>query len=188
ISTRFLVPYCSWSTTNRKAPPPMESGAFSVQGRGKRKGAIPFGARPASAGKPILLDLGFLELDVLPGDRIVLRLGHLVGHRAAVLRRHIEETGVSRRQQLDLDGRSFRHGGSAFEKNEAVDGRMVSTPKSGAKLQIAPEKSSPFRLKKQADQGKQDVKPEESRQSPGETVIAGKIDCGSDRLRTGNGA
>src|SRR5690606_21271225 len=58
----------------------------------------------------VLLDLGFLELDVLLGNRVVLGLGHLVGERTAVLLRHVEETGVSRRQQLDLDGRSFRHG------------------------------------------------------------------------------
>src|SRR3954471_5482590 len=68
-----------------------------------------------------LLDLGFLELDVLPDDRIVLRLGHLVRHRTAVLRGHVEGTGVSRGQQLDLDRRSFRHGGFASDKNEAAD-------------------------------------------------------------------
>jgi hypothetical protein len=63
-----------------------------------------------------LLDLGFLELDMLLGNRVVLGLRHLVRHRTAVLRRDVEETGVSRRQQLDLDGRSFRHGRSASEK------------------------------------------------------------------------
>jgi hypothetical protein len=69
----------------------------------------------------ILLDLGFLEFDVLPGNRIVLRLGHLVCHRTAVLRGYVEETGISRRQQLDLDGRSFCHGLSAFKKSGAAD-------------------------------------------------------------------
>ena len=64
--------------------------------------------------RPRLLDLGFLELDVLARDRVVLGLGHLFRHRAAVLLRYVEETGVSRREQLDLDGRCFRHGRSAF--------------------------------------------------------------------------
>src|SRR5690606_15019927 len=56
-----------------------------------------------------LLDLGFLELDVLARDRIVLALGQLVGHRAAVLLGDVEEAGVGRRQKLDLDGRSLGH-------------------------------------------------------------------------------
>jgi hypothetical protein len=62
----------------------------------------------------ILLDLRFLEFDVLLDDRIILRLGHFFGHRAAVLGRDVEIARVGRRQQLDLDGGSFRHGRPAF--------------------------------------------------------------------------
>src|SRR5690606_23277220 len=56
-----------------------------------------------------LLDLCFLELDVLLRDRIVLTLGHLFGHRAAVLRGDVEEPRVRGRKKLDLDGRSLGH-------------------------------------------------------------------------------
>lgn len=66
-----------------------------------------------------LLDLGFLELDMLASDRVVLRLRHLVRERTAVLRRHVEETCIGRRQQLDLDGRSFRHGLPASNKKSS---------------------------------------------------------------------
>jgi hypothetical protein len=62
----------------------------------------------------ILLDLRFLEFDMLPGDRIVFRLRHLFRHRTAVLSRDVEVTRVGRRQQLDLDSGSFRHGRPAF--------------------------------------------------------------------------
>jgi len=86
---------------------------------------------------------------MLARDRIVLGLVHLVGHRAAVLGGDVEETRVGRRQQLDLDCCSFRHGRPAFNKKRAVGDRLATTANSGAKLQIAPEKSSLFRFKKQ---------------------------------------
>jgi hypothetical protein len=41
-----------------------------------------------------LLDLGFLELDVLARDRIVLLLDQLVGHGARVLLGDVIEAGV----------------------------------------------------------------------------------------------
>ncbi len=49
-----------------------------------------------------LLDLRFLELDVLARNRVVLGLCHLFRHRAAVLLRYVEEAGVSGRQSLIL--------------------------------------------------------------------------------------
>jgi len=56
-----------------------------------------------------LLDLGFLEFDMLLGDRVVLAERQLVGLGAAVLARHIEEAGVGGRKKLDLDVRGFGH-------------------------------------------------------------------------------
>src|SRR4051812_30499192 len=57
-----------------------------------------------------LLDLGFPKLDVFLRDRIVFLLCELFGHRAGILLRHIIKAGIGTRDQLDLDGRSFRHG------------------------------------------------------------------------------
>src|SRR3954462_1723632 len=83
-----------------------------------------------------LLDLGFLELDMLLSNRVVLGLRHLVRHRTAVLRRDVEETSVGRRQKLDLDSGSLGHGRPAFKKMKAVESRIGSTANSGAKLRI----------------------------------------------------
>lgn len=63
-----------------------------------------------------LLDLRFLEFNVLAYDWIVLCLRHLVRERTAVLGGDVESTGVGCRQQLDLDCCSFRHGRPAFNK------------------------------------------------------------------------
>ncbi|CUX18282.1 hypothetical protein AGR8A_Cc40352 [Agrobacterium fabrum str. J-07] len=70
------------------------------------------------AGEPIktLLDLGFLEFNVLAYNRVILRLRHLVRERTAVLGGDVEGTGVGCRQQLDLDCCSFRHGRPAFKQ------------------------------------------------------------------------
>lgn len=57
----------------------------------------------------ILLDLGFLELDVLAHNRIILLERELLGLGAAVLARHIKEAGVGGGEQLDLDIRGFGH-------------------------------------------------------------------------------
>jgi len=73
---------------------------------------------------------------VLLGNRVVLGLRHLVRHRTAVLRRDVEETGVGRRQKLDLDSGSLGHGRPAFKKMKAVESRIGSTANSGAKLRI----------------------------------------------------
>ena len=57
----------------------------------------------------ILLDLGFLELDVLLHDGIVLLEGELLGLGASVLLRDIEIARVSGRQELDLDHCGLGH-------------------------------------------------------------------------------
>ncbi len=46
---------------------------------------------------------------MLLGNGVVFPLGHLVGHRAAILLRDVEEARVRRRLELDLDGRGLRH-------------------------------------------------------------------------------
>jgi hypothetical protein len=56
-----------------------------------------------------LLDLRFLEFDVLLGDRIVLAERQLVRLGAAVLTGHVEEAGIGGRQKLDLDVCGFGH-------------------------------------------------------------------------------
>src|SRR5215208_1797796 len=56
-----------------------------------------------------LFDLGFAELNVLLGDRIVFLLGDLIGHRARVLLGHVVVAGVGARHELDFDGGGFRH-------------------------------------------------------------------------------
>jgi hypothetical protein len=73
------------------------------------------------AGEPIktLLDLGFLEFNVLAYNRVILRLRHLVRERTAVLGGDVEGTGVGCRQQLDLDCCSFRHGRPAFKQKRS---------------------------------------------------------------------
>jgi hypothetical protein len=75
----------------------------------------------AFAGEPDqeLLDLGFLEFNVLAYNRVILRLRHLVRERTAVLGGDVEGTGVGCRQQLDLDCCSFRHGRPAFKQKRS---------------------------------------------------------------------
>jgi len=87
---------------------------------------------------------------MLLSNRVVLGLGHLVRHRTAVLRRDVEEAGVGRRQQLDLDCGSLSHGRPAFNKMNAVASRMGSTANSGAKIRISPEMSTLLSNEKQS--------------------------------------
>ncbi|CAN1722319.1 protein of unknown function [Hyphomicrobium sp. 1Nfss2.1] len=49
-----------------------------------------------------LLNLGFFEFDVLPGDRVVLLEYELLGACARVLLRHVKEPRACGRKQLDL--------------------------------------------------------------------------------------
>jgi len=78
-------------------------------------------------GKPRLLDLGFLEFDVLLGDRVVLAERQLVGLGTAVLAGHVEETGVGGRQKLDLDVCGFGHGISPFVRGVLAAGARENT-------------------------------------------------------------
>ena len=62
-----------------------------------------------------LLDLRFLELDVLAYDRVILFENDLFSRRAGVLLRDIEETCAGGRQQFDLLGGRLSHSASASE-------------------------------------------------------------------------
>src|SRR6188768_666509 len=72
---------------------------------GARKGPVKIRQRCAAE----LLDLRFLELDVLARDRIVLLLDQLVGHGARVLLGDVIEASIRRGNELDLDGDRFGH-------------------------------------------------------------------------------
>src|SRR4029434_7354408 len=65
--------------------------------------------RSVRNGLATLLDLRFLELDVLARDRVVLLLDQLVGHGARVLLGDVVEAGIRRGNELDLDGDRFGH-------------------------------------------------------------------------------
>src|SRR5690606_34906998 len=56
-----------------------------------------------------LLDLAFLELDVLLRNRVVLAEGQLLGLVPRVLLGHVEEAGVGGRVEPDLDRCGLRH-------------------------------------------------------------------------------
>ena len=76
---------------------------------GSRRGLL-----GVSPGRPelesrVLLDLGFLEGDVLADDRIVFLRFELAGLGAGVLLGHIEVAGVRSRHEPDLNGIRFRH-------------------------------------------------------------------------------
>jgi hypothetical protein len=60
--------------------------------------------------KPILLDLGFLEFNMLAHNRIILGEAELLGLGARILLGHIEIAGVSSGLQLDLDNIALGHG------------------------------------------------------------------------------
>src|SRR5207248_5525991 len=69
-----------------------------------RKGPV------AVSGVPrFLLDLGFAEFDVFARDWVVLLLDQLVGHGARILLGDVIEAGISRGDELDLDGDRFGH-------------------------------------------------------------------------------
>ena len=74
-----------------------------------RKRKKPPEAAFAFTGLSGLLDLGFLEVDVLLRDRVVLADVHLLGLGAAVLLRHVEIAGAGGLLQLDLDRGCLGH-------------------------------------------------------------------------------
>src|SRR3954451_13152760 len=63
---------------------------------------------------PRLLDLGFLELDMLLRDGIVLLHRELVGHGARILLRHVEIARIGSRDELHFDGGGFGHGRTSW--------------------------------------------------------------------------
>src|SRR5262245_10339894 len=69
--------------------------------------------RSARGRCPQLLDLGFLENDVLARNRIVLAEADLVGRRAGVLLGDVKEPGASRAELLGFVACGFCHGRSA---------------------------------------------------------------------------
>src|SRR5665647_3262494 len=77
-----------------------------MQAKTPRRGAgfLSFDRRKRS-----FLDLGFLELDVLAHDGIVLLEAELFGRRARVLLGDVVKAGVGSRHEFDLDGGGFGH-------------------------------------------------------------------------------
>jgi hypothetical protein len=57
----------------------------------------------------MLFDFGFLELDMLPDDRIVLVQLQLGGLRARILFGHIEKARIRGGYQFDLNGVRLGH-------------------------------------------------------------------------------
>src|SRR5690242_14454164 len=66
-------------------------------------------ARPRLEGRSELLDLGFLELDVLASARVVLLEAQLLGLGPRILLRDVEEASVGGADELDLDGCRLGH-------------------------------------------------------------------------------
>src|SRR6476659_9582872 len=65
--------------------------------------------KPAADAPPVLLDLRFLELDVLARTRVVLLEAQLLGLGAGVLLRDVKEARVRGAEELDLDGCRLGH-------------------------------------------------------------------------------
>ena len=84
---------------------PGKRAATSFEGGSRIKCGLTIRARALSSS----LDLGFLELDVLAGDRVVLLEAQLLGLGARVLLRHVEEAGIGAADELDLDGCRLGH-------------------------------------------------------------------------------
>src|SRR5947209_3584211 len=79
-----------------------------------------------STSNPALLDLGFLEFDVLARDRVVLLLDQLVGHGARVLLGDVIEAGIGGGDELDLDGDRFGHGKPLMSGWNSVPDKLAS--------------------------------------------------------------
>src|SRR4051812_33987359 len=84
-------------STIRKAPPTRRTKVPD----GKRWGGKKARGCPAAAG---LLDLGFLELDVLTRDGVILLEAQLLSLGPRILLRHVEEARVGTADELDFDG------------------------------------------------------------------------------------
>src|SRR5688572_3110705 len=88
------------------------------------------------AARKILLNLRFLEVDMLAHDRVVLAHGHLLGLVARVLFGHIEEAGVGGADELDLDGCRLGHGGSYELENNKSGPRAAPLDRRAHWLQL----------------------------------------------------
>src|SRR5882757_921687 len=66
--------------------------------------------RQRPSGRRVLLDLGFLERDVLARDGIVFAELELLGRGPRILLGHVEIAGVGGADQSDQDGRLLGHG------------------------------------------------------------------------------
>src|SRR5581483_4450486 len=92
---------------------------YAAEGEGpKTKTGPRKGPANSSTHLPILLDLCFLELDVLARDRVILLLDQLVGHGARILLGDVVEAGVGRGHELDLDGDRFGHVLKPYENGD----------------------------------------------------------------------
>jgi hypothetical protein len=74
--------------------------------KGRPKRPVRYAIKAASG----LLDLGFLELDMLTHDGIIFAERHLFSDVARIFLGHIEKARVSSAEQLDLDRGWLRHG------------------------------------------------------------------------------
>src|ERR1700735_936682 len=82
-----------------------------------------------------LLDLRFLELDVLARDRIIFLERKLVGLGAGVLLGDVEIAGVGGREQLDLERGGLGHGGASFTRRRV--GRAKKGPARDRKATVS---------------------------------------------------
>ena len=113
------------------APPMLKTAYRAVDAHRQNENGA---ARPRSSQQlsAILLDLGFLEFNVLARDRVVLLLDELVGHGARILLGDVVEAGVRRGNELDLDGDRFGHVknlknvGNSVPANRPAFGRQPS--------------------------------------------------------------
>lgn len=95
----------------------------------------PGGRRIARIG---LLDLRLAELDMLPHDGVVLAEVELLGLRARVLLRDVEEAGVCAAHELDLDGGRLRHDRDTFELGMKESGRRRRRPRRASAMTAVP--------------------------------------------------
>jgi hypothetical protein len=88
-----------------------------------------------------LFDLRFLEHDMLADDRVVFPHLHLLGQISRVLLGNVEESGVRRADETNLNGRRFRHDFRVLSKSRTPRVRR------GGKIAATPPKSRGFGLK-----------------------------------------
>src|ERR1700712_4709317 len=77
-----------------------------------------------------LLDLAFVEFDVLAQDRIVFPDLELLRHRARVLLRDVIESGAAAAVQLDLGGGGLGHNGLQVTSSRRAGNLATAVAKS----------------------------------------------------------